>query len=159
MAQLFEHDIDRRFLRGQLAWFITWAAVTFIGAVVLHADHHGHGTHTQLGLPPCGSVLLFDRPCPGCGMTTSWTALLHGNFGQALSANLMGPFLYLAFTLTALASVYGYLTGKKLRSDTPKANKVLWITVLVFVGYGAIRFAVAPLNSPFHKPIISMLGR
>jgi len=40
------------------------------------ADARGHGTHQQLGLPPCTFYVIFQRPCPACGMTTSWAWLL-----------------------------------------------------------------------------------
>ena len=33
-------------------------------------------THTQLGLPPCNMVELIGKPCPACGMTTSFSLLV-----------------------------------------------------------------------------------
>src|SRR5690606_33691507 len=38
----------------------------------------GHGTHGQLGLPPCGWVLAMGRPCPSCGMTTAFAHAADG---------------------------------------------------------------------------------
>ncbi len=35
----------------------------------LEPDAKGYGTHQQLGLPPCSSILLFGSKCPACGMT------------------------------------------------------------------------------------------
>lgn len=77
---LLEYGYPRKALRSQLTWFASWAVITVIGAI-LSPEKSGHGTHQQLGLPPCPSVLFFDRPCPGCGLTTSWTALIHGHIG------------------------------------------------------------------------------
>lgn len=45
----------------------------------------GHGTHTKLGMPSCGWVQAFDKPCPTCGMTTAVTHAAHGD--------LIGSFL------------------------------------------------------------------
>jgi hypothetical protein len=52
-------------------------------------------THTQLGLPPCTFKFLTGRPCPSCGMTTSFALLLHGDFVNSLRANCVGTFLAL----------------------------------------------------------------
>jgi hypothetical protein len=56
----------------------------------LTPDPAGHGTHQQLGLPPCTIYYLTGRPCPSCGLTTSVSAILHGQFGLAWRANPMG---------------------------------------------------------------------
>jgi len=49
-------------------------------AFVLSPSEEGIGTHQQLGLPTCGWILASDIPCPTCGMTTSWTHTVRGNF-------------------------------------------------------------------------------
>ena len=66
---LFDDDWPRKRLSGHVVWFGSWVVITAIAAV-LRPDPSHHGTHTQLGLPPCPAVLLFHRPCPGCGLTT-----------------------------------------------------------------------------------------
>ncbi|MCB0824752.1 MAG: DUF2752 domain-containing protein [Armatimonadetes bacterium] len=147
--ELFEHNVDRKYLRGHVAWFVLWLVISLIGAFVLKPSAYGHGTHTQLGLPPCGSVLLFDRPCPGCGLTTSWTAVLHGQFGDAFHDHMFGPILYLGFTFTAFACLFGFIKRKRFRQDTKLANVVLSSVLVVFLVYGTIRFIMTPLHSPF----------
>jgi len=62
-------------------------------ARTLTPDARGHGTHEQLGLPPCTFYLTFHRPCPACGATTSWAWLLRGEIGRALAANAGGTLL------------------------------------------------------------------
>ena len=64
-----------------------------VTAETLTPDVRGHGTHQQLGLPPCTFYLVFQRPCPACGMTTSWAWLLRGEIGHALAANAGGTLL------------------------------------------------------------------
>ena len=64
-----------------------------VTAGILTPDARGHGTHQQLGLPPCTFYLIFQRPCPACGMTTSWAWLLRGEIGHALAANAGGTLL------------------------------------------------------------------
>lgn len=61
-------------LRTRVAGAVAAAAsggLLFIASSLPPADA-GHGTHEQLGLPACGWVTAFDRPCPTCGMTTSF---------------------------------------------------------------------------------------
>jgi hypothetical protein len=120
-----------------------WLAVTGIG-LALHPDASGHGTHQQLGLPPCPSVLLFDRPCPGCGLTTCWCALLHGNFGLAFHAHPLGPFLYLGFTLLAVLCVYGFAVRKRVVLDSVQMSRVLIVCSVIFLAFGLGRMAVTP---------------
>jgi hypothetical protein len=55
----------------------------------------GYGTHRQLGLPPCTMVQWLDIRCPSCGMTTSWSHLMHGQPLAALRANSGGTLLAL----------------------------------------------------------------
>jgi hypothetical protein len=62
-------------------------------AAVLTPEPSGHGTHQQLGLPPCTFSVLFGRPCPSCGMTTSWACLVRGQWIDAFWANAGGSLL------------------------------------------------------------------
>lgn len=132
---------SRKPLIGQLIWFVFWLGVTLVG-MYLTASPRGHGTHTQLGLSPCASASLLNRPCPGCGLTTSFTATIHGQFAQAFQAHLFGPILYGLFTVTALVCGYTYLRKIKFVTDTKGFNWSLGILVAVFVIFGAIRFVV-----------------
>lgn len=50
-------------------------------------------THTQLGLPPCSMVLMTGKPCPACGMTTSFSLLVHGDPVNSAKANWVGTLL------------------------------------------------------------------
>lgn len=104
---------------GSLAWRdrAVWlgaglgAAGVLVLARVLEASAAGHGTHTQLGLPPCGFYSLTGVPCPACGLTTSFVHLMHGNWVGAALANPVGVPLCL-LTLAALPlSAWGLLRG------------------------------------------------
>lgn len=148
---MLEPGYPRKRLAGQLTWSILWLTVTALGAFFLKPSAAGHGTHTQLGLPSCPTVLLFGRLCPGCGLTTSWTSLLHGDWAGSLHAHPFGPLLYLVFTLSAVLSMFGYATLCKF--DTNKR----WITVatgvfaVVFIGFGVWRFVYEPSPSPLAR--------
>ncbi len=140
---LYEPVGHRRRIAGQLLYFCAWLAITVVGAC-LHASPTGHGTHEELGLPPCPSALFFSRPCPGCGLTTSWTALIHGNFAFAFHAHPLGPVLYLAFTITAFMALRGWIKSERMSTDTPQFNRALMILAVVFISFGIVRMATTP---------------
>src|SRR5262249_50885393 len=53
-------------------------------------------THRQMGLPPCTFYVLTNGyPCPSCGMTTSFSLLMHGDVINSMKANAVGTFLAL----------------------------------------------------------------
>ncbi|QYK54504.1 MAG: DUF2752 domain-containing protein [Fimbriimonadaceae bacterium] len=156
---LFDPEVTKLQLRGQLAWFLVWLAVTVIGAFILKPASDLHGTHTQLGLPACYSVVMFDRPCPGCGLTTSWTSVLHGDFSHAFHAHTLGPIMYGLYSLSALAALYGVVRKLRLRTDTKIATVTLASAIVIFLAYGAIRFANTTYNDPRHKIWMTAQGR
>ncbi len=135
---LLEPGYPRRRLIGQLVWFVLWLGVTAVG-LALTPNPEGHGTHRQLGLPACPSVLALDRPCPGCGLTTSFTATLHGQFSSAFRAHLLGPIAYGLFTLSAWLGIYGWWKGRRLVADSPFASRLLVTLGVIFFTFGAYR--------------------
>lgn len=155
---------SRKGLQSQLFWFIAWTIVTGFG-IYLKPSAAGHGTHQQLHLPPCPSVLYCDRPCPGCGLTTSWTATIHAQFSEAFHAHPLGPVLYLGFTVSALIGIYGYIKKIRFDTNTKEFNWILGSFMMLFFFFGVIRFAITPLNDPHFlfrwkepKPSVSKKG-
>lgn len=59
----------------------------------LTPDPRGHGTHTQLGLPPCPFFATRGVRCPACGITTAAALTVRGRIGEALGANPAGVLL------------------------------------------------------------------
>ncbi len=72
-----------------------FAALVTIAAF-LSPDPSGLGTHTELHLPPCGFWQAFHKPCPSCGMTTSWALLMHARPVDALRTQPAGVAVFLA---------------------------------------------------------------
>ncbi len=67
----------------------------------LRPDPAGHGTHEQLGWPPCSFLVRTGTYCPMCGLTTSLSAGANGRVLAAARAHLMG--LVLLAGMAALA--------------------------------------------------------
>lgn len=110
-------------VNGRLSTGLRWTCLlTSIGAVVLLAIARsltpspvGLGTHQQLGLPPCTSMLLWHNPCPACGMTTSWAWATRGEFAAAARSN-MGGLLLAAIALAFFpAGCYFFVVGRVTR--------------------------------------------
>ncbi len=57
------------------------------------------GAHEQLGLPPCTFYTLTRRPCPSCGMTTSFALFVRGDLPASARANVVGTLLAAACLL------------------------------------------------------------
>jgi hypothetical protein len=87
-------------------WVMVIAAIGLLGLLgvtrLLTPNESGVGTHRALGLPPCGSIVMWGIPCPSCGMTTSWSWFVRGNFGRSWAAN-PGGFLLAIFVLVMSA--------------------------------------------------------
>jgi hypothetical protein len=87
-----------RWVRGMLVLIAAgFTAIFGVAAWLRPYDADGTprtmATHTQLGLPPCNMVALTGRPCPACGMTTSFALLAHGDVANSLRANWVGTLL------------------------------------------------------------------
>jgi len=108
------HPVSHEADRMAAAMFALLGCLVFAMAAALSPyDNNGrpltHGTHRQLGLPPCSLKLLTGFPCPSCGMTTSISLFMHGDLAAAWRVNWAGvvvAFLGLASTawLFAIAS-------------------------------------------------------
>jgi hypothetical protein len=82
-------------------------------ARALEPDARGHGTHEQLGLPPCGFLELTGIPCPGCGLTTAFAHLARADVVAAFEAN-PGALPLFAVTLFAVPfAAAGAVTARR----------------------------------------------
>lgn len=86
-------------------------------------------THTQLGLPPCNMMVMYGKPCPSCGMTTSFALLAHADVGNSLRANWVGTLLAVFWLGLIPWGLYGAVRGRLLWVR----NGELFLTVAVGV--------------------------
>jgi len=78
----------------------------------------GVGTHEQLGLAPCGMMMLWGVPCPTCGMTTAFAHVAHGQLASAFHAQPAGFALAIAIGLAAIAAGGTLVTGRTYRVNS-----------------------------------------
>jgi hypothetical protein len=107
---------------SQTGWSRLWAAAVaacclavLVAAAWIRPDGLDHGTHTQLGLPPCSWAMLLSRPCPTCGMTTSFAYAAEARPARAIATQPLGAGLALltaaGFWAALHASAAGLATG------------------------------------------------
>jgi len=106
----------------------------------LTPDPAGHGTHQQLGLPPCTIYYLTGRPCPSCGLTTSVSAILHGQFGLAWRANPIGFVIVAAAAAVAINSLLALLWGRSVRIENTRFTLLLLGLLTIWLMHGTVRF-------------------
>ena len=100
-------------LLSRIVWAVLFAIPTavMVTAATLTPNPVGHGTHMQLGLPPCGFLVFTGYPCPGCGLTTAFAYMIRANVVGAWIANPFGIALFLAtFGFIPLAAI-GFVRG------------------------------------------------
>ena len=131
-----------RRLLDRAAWVVAlglaWPVVAL--SAWLRPDARGFGTHQQLGLPPCSFEAVTRVPCPGCGLTTSFTSMAHLHVLDAFRAHLMGPLLFvLTLGVAALAPV-----GARRGWSVAGALSQPWLTAYlgVTLAAGVLTFGV-----------------
>ena len=100
--------------RCLLTFFGAVALLLLITARCLEPAAEGFGTHQALGFPPCNFQLIFDTPCPACGMTTSWSLLTRGRFVESIQANVGGFLMGLAAAIFGTWMLVSGIRGKWL---------------------------------------------
>lgn len=119
------------------AVLIAWAMFLMAGFAMarsLEPDPRGFGTHRQFGLPECSFRLLFSRSCPGCGMTTSFSHFVRGEFAAAARANETALLLAIISAIMIPWSLSSAVRGRLWFVDDP---------VQVFAGFVIALGAIA----------------
>jgi len=65
-------------------------------------------------MPQCSFVARYGLPCPTCGLTTSVSAAVRGDFALAFRSQPFGIILAAAIAAAALGGILQMLTGKAL---------------------------------------------
>jgi hypothetical protein len=122
-------------LLSRLGWFLLFAPPTTVITLstTLTPNPAGHGTHTQLGLPPCGFYTITGLPCPGCGLTTCFSHMVRAEVIDAAWANPFGVMLFMVSTACAITAFIGLVTGMPVLStlDRLRADR---LAILLAVG-------------------------
>jgi len=102
-------DLAERFVQGFVA--VLLAAALGLGMALVPSPT-GMGTHTQLGLPECGMLLVTGHPCPTCGVTTSFVLAAHGRFAESFVNQPFGLVVFLCALGGLVFCVATLVTGR-----------------------------------------------
>lgn len=137
LAQYFKNTFGLRskgriqtWLRLVLGTISVLAAIPLVIALQLEPSEKGFGTHQQLGFSPCRFKDMYGVPCPSCGMTTSWSFIVRGNWQQSLQANAAGTFLAI---LTMFCTVWCGLASVSGRWMLIQPHDWLFISLVIAV--------------------------
>lgn len=98
-----------------IAGAVAGAGLAVLGvAAWVSPDGRGVGTHEQLGLAPCGMVLVFGLPCPTCGFTTSFALFVRGQWWASAWNQPAGFVLALLTAMAVWAGAYAAVTGARV---------------------------------------------
>jgi hypothetical protein len=100
-------------------------------------------THTQLGMPPCNFVVLTGKPCPACGMTTSFALLVRGDIANSLRANWTGTLIAVLWAMTLVWAVVSGAAGRLVYIPKGKGELILtcavgFVLVLMLARWGVL---------------------
>lgn len=98
------------------------------------------GTHTQLGLQPCGFQAASGLPCATCGMTTSFTHAAHGRFTSSFVVQPAGAVLAVLTAAAVLVSGWSLWTGRSLAPLGRAALRPRSLAVLIGLILGGWAF-------------------
>ena len=139
-----------RFVRFALAAMALGGSAVLGVALWLNPYTPGGGartmaTHTQLGMPPCNMVTLTGRPCPACGMTTSFALLMHADPVNSARANWVGTLLCAAVVLVVPWAVLSLARGRYL--GIRSLEEALTVGAIVLVVLMLARWLVVILTT------------
>jgi hypothetical protein len=103
-------------------------------------------THRQLGIPECSFVAATGKPCPSCGMTTSFALLVRGDVRASLAANWVGTLLASFWAVLMVWAVASGIRGRTLFVPRGYGNIIATGIVGVFLILLMVRWGVVLLT-------------
>jgi hypothetical protein len=117
-------------------------ALVVLGTLVTPSAS-GHGTHTQLGLPPCLSMEWLGLPCPGCGVTTATALAAHGRLLDAFRNQPLGVVIAALLALYPLWAIGQLARGRDLAGAARSIDPRLWVPATIVAILGAWVYKLA----------------
>lgn len=132
LPEVLEARRERRLATG---FAVAGLAVFLVAAVLNPYDESGRprsrGTHRQLGLPACTLERLTGVGCPSCGMTTTFSLLVHGDPVAAWRTNWAGC---VVAVLAGVATMWFSAIAAGVPPGRFTADEV--VKVMAFTGMG-----------------------
>jgi hypothetical protein len=117
---------------GVFAGIVLAMTAMGVGAIVFFFNPSTHGFY-----PICLFHTLTGLYCPGCGMTRSLYALLHGNLRLALKDNALFVLALVALAVCSARLIQRKLQNRPVHFIIP--TKILWSLLAVAFAFTVIR--------------------
>ncbi len=101
------------------------------------------GTHQALGLNACQFLQQTGLPCPSCGMTTSFSLMMHGQPFAAIYVQPFGALLAVATLVAVWVAGYAGLTGRPIYRLARVVRWERWILPVLLLATGAWAWKIA----------------
>jgi hypothetical protein len=88
-----------------IVYLISFLVIIILSVELIPSDD-GFGTHCQLGLPACGFLTVTGYPCPSCGLTTSFSHFVRGDWLDAIRTQPFGFVLFVTLLVMSVIAVY-----------------------------------------------------
>lgn len=129
-------DVLRIRLSGALVALASGGVL--VTAWALRPEEAGHGTHRQLGLPPCLWEQTLNRPCGTCGMTTAFAHAAEGDLAVAFATQPLGAALALLAVTVFWGGLHTAATGAKVHrlwEPLLSARGLIVLTIAFFAAW------------------------
>ena len=131
--------------------------VAVVGAAALGAACVFSPSGVESGPPLCPFAVMTGLPCPGCGLTRSWVAFMHGDVGSAFTFNAFGPVFLLLTAVTVVAATVTLVRrrGAPLAGWRDRALGPVGAVLLgVWLAYGFVRILDAAFGWGFFPVVV-----
>ncbi|WGY02163.1 DUF2752 domain-containing protein [Nocardioides sp. QY071] len=118
--------------------------VAAAGVVALGVSALLSPDHIEDGPVICPFRRVTGLPCPGCGLTRSWTYLAHGWWQDSLHAHPFGPLL----ALVVLGLAVAVLRARLRRTPAPSLDRLVkhpvsLVVLAAWLGFALVRLVLA----------------
>ena len=150
--------LDHRREQGLSANQVVGATtVAVVGAAALGAAYVFTPGGVDAGPQLCPFAVMTGLPCPGCGLTRSWVALMHGDVGSAFTFNIFGP-VFLVLTATTVVAATLTLVRRRGSPLSGWRDLVLGpvgaVLLGVWLAYGLARILDAVVGWGFFPVVV-----
>ena len=89
---------------------------------------------------PCPFKAVFGIPCPGCGLSTACSLLLHGNWQESLKVHAFAPFFLAGLVVVMIGCLLPeqsrQLFIRKLQAIESRTGLTAWFLMGLFFYWG-----------------------
>ncbi|MBF2067643.1 MAG: DUF2752 domain-containing protein [Calothrix sp. C42_A2020_038] len=120
--------------------FVRWGILGLSSAPIFGTYVYNQGY--RISFLQCPILHLTGVPCPSCGMTRAFMAIVRGDLHQAIEYHLFSPVLFVGFVIAVIHVTFELLTQRRLTTfyiECLKLKKVQLSIVLIFFTYYILR--------------------